>query len=65
MNDIKNKVLHKMRYYSNNLVTFAKARPLVEESNNGRIKSISDFTTSRFDLKPEIETALKNTKLGL
>ena len=65
MNDIKNKVLYEMRYHSNNLLTFAKAWPLVEKTNDGTIKSINELTTSRFDLKPDIEMALKNTKLGL
>ena len=48
INDIKNKVLHEMRYYSNNLLTFAKAWPLVEKETNGKISSLGDFPTSRF-----------------
>jgi hypothetical protein len=65
INDIKNKVLHEMRYYSNNLLTFAKAWPLVEKLPDGKIISIGEFTTSRFELKPDIETALLETGLDL
>ena len=54
-----------MRYYSNNLLTFAKAWPLVEKLPDGKIISIGDFTTSRFELKPDIETALLETGLDL
>ena len=54
-----------MRTFSNNLFTFAKAWPLVERDRNGKIRSIGEFTTSRFELAPKILSAFNETELDL
>lgn len=54
-----------MRTFSNNLFTFAKAWPLVERDKNGKIRSIGEFTTSRFELAPKILSAFNDTGLDL
>lgn len=51
----------KFRLNVNNLLTFAKATPLVDKNSTG-IFPISDATRSDFDMKTRMINALEDTK---
>ena len=48
---MQNLVLQKMRINANNLLTFAKATPLVNMTKERGAESVSDETRSDFDMR--------------
>jgi len=50
----KNAIHNKMLEGSNNLFTFAKAFPVVEQDERGEVSPIGDYNRSKFDLATKV-----------